>query len=236
MSEGMIGKRIDANLLDMDMNEFGPMLDKTIFLGGIKEFYKKTQGKLIVKEYPAGAANANHIKNLLNEIKLKRGFMPDAIVLDYLNLFASSRLGASAMMNSYTYIKAVAEEMRGLATLYDLALITGSQINRSNANNSDVDMTGTSDSFGLPMTVDWMAAIIQTPELFEQQKFVFKNLKSRFNSNINAVVTIGVDYGKMRLVNLGDADQEIPVSVRDALAFQKKRETEKQTEEMFDYS
>jgi replicative DNA helicase len=236
MSEKMIGKRVDANLLDMDVNELGPTLDKGAFLGGIKEIFKKTQGKLITKEYPAGVANANHIKNLLNEIKQKRGFVPDVIVLDYLNLFGSSRLGNNAMANSYSYVKAVAEEMRGLAVLYDLALITASQINRSNANNSDVDMTGTSESFGLPMTCDWMAAIIQTPELFEQLKFIFKNLKSRYNSNINQVVTVGVDYGKMRLVNLGEADQEIPVSVRDALAFQKKKEIDKQTEEMFDYT
>ena len=217
MSEDMISKRIDANLLDIPVNNLNKNLDKKVYLSKIKEIFSKTQGKLIVKEYPTGSANSNHISNLLNEIKTKRGFTPEVLILDYLNIFGSSKLNANASLNSYQYVKSIAEEMRGIAVNFDLAFITATQINRSNFNNNDLDMTSTSESIGLAATMDFMAGIIQPPELFEQRKYLFKNIKSRFDSNINQVVTVGIDYNKMRLTNLDDQQQEIPVYMKDKL-------------------
>lgn len=226
MSEDMISKRIDANLIDIPVNDINENLDKKIYLNKIKQLCEKTQGKLIVKEYPTGSANANHIKNLICEIKSKRGFVPDIVMLDYLNIFASSRLGGNAMVNTYQFVKAIAEEFRALAVTYNFALVTASQVNRGNANTNanDMDMTATSESWGLPAASDWMGAIIQSPELFDQRKYVFKNLKSRFNSNINQIVTLGVDYDKMRLLNLSEEDQEIPIHVKDRLRMEKEKE------------
>lgn len=217
MSEDMISKRIDANLLDIPVNNLNKNLDKKVYLSKIKEIFSKTQGKLIVKEYPTGSANSNHISNLLNEIKTKRGFTPEVLILDYLNIFGSSKLNANASLNSYQYVKSIAEEMRGIAVNFDLAFITATQINRSNFNNNDLDMTSTSESIGLAATMDFMAGIIQPPELFEQRKYLFKNIKSRFDSNINQIVTVGIDYEKMRLYNLENDQQEIPISVKDKL-------------------
>lgn len=217
MSEDMISKRIDANLLDIPVNNLNKNLDKKVYLSKIKEIFSKTQGKLIVKEYPTGSANSNHISNLLNEIKTKRGFTPEVLILDYLNIFGSSKLNANAALNSYQYVKSIAEEMRGIAVNFDLAFITATQINRSNFNNNDLDMTSTSESIGLAATMDFMAGIIQPPELFEQRKYLFKNIKSRFDSNINQIVTVGIDYEKMRLYNLENDQQEIPISVKDKL-------------------
>lgn len=145
MSEDMISKRIDANLLDIPVNKLNKDLDKKVYLSKIKEIFSKTQGKLIVKEYPTGSANSNHISNLLNEIKTKRGFTPEVLILDYLNIFGSSKLNANAALNSYQYVKSIAEEMRGIAVNFDLAFITATQINRSNFNNNDLDMTSTSE-------------------------------------------------------------------------------------------
>lgn len=145
MSEDMISKRIDANLLDIPVNNLNKNLDKKVYLSKIKEIFSKTQGKLIVKEYPTGSANSNHISNLLNEIKTKRGFTPEVLILDYLNIFGSSKLNANAALNSYQYVKSIAEEMRGIAVNFDLAFITATQINRSNFNNNDLDMTSTSE-------------------------------------------------------------------------------------------
>lgn len=228
MSEDMISKRIDANLLDIAVNDLNKNLDKKVYLSKIKEVYAKTKGKLIVKEYPTSSANTIHLGNLLNEIKTKRGWSPDVLIVDYLNIFASHKLTSAASLNSYHYIKTVAEEMRALAVEYDLALITASQVNRTSANigSDKMDMTATSDSFGLPMTADWMCAIIQSPELFEQKKFIVKNIKSRFGSNINQVVTVGVEYDKMRIVDLPEDQQEIPIHLKDKLRQEDKMEND----------
>lgn len=238
MSEDMITKRIDANLLDINMNEINKNLDKKMFLSRVKDLCLKTQGKLIVKEYPAGTANANHIKNLINEVKLKRGFVPDVVILDYLNLFGSSRLKSEASANSYHYIKSVAEELRGVAVTFNLAMISATQTNRTGSQQtSDLNMeTATSESYGLPMTVDAMIGIVQTPELFEQNKYVIKLLKSRFNDNINAVYTIGVDRPHMRLINLNESQQEIPLHIKDSLKRQQREEEEREISEGFDFS
>jgi len=237
MSESMITKRADANLLDVSLNEFTDVLDKKQYLSKIKELHSKTQGKLIVKEYATGSANANHIKNLLNEIQTKRGFLPDVVILDYLNIFSSSRLGAAAASNSYQYIKSIAEEFRGVAVMFDISIITATQTNRGGSSQgSDTDMTSTSESFGLPMTLDWMGAIIQTPELFEQNKYVLKVLKSRYNDNINAVYTIGVDRPKMKLINLEDSDQEIPIHIKDKLKQEQHKKDNEESYSDFDFN
>lgn len=236
MSEDMISKRIDANLLDIAVNDLNEKMEKKTYLSKIKELFSKTQGKLIVKEYATGAANSNHIKNLLNELKIKRGFVPEVLILDYLNIFSSSKLSANAALNSYQYVKSIAEEMRGIATQFDLAFITATQVNRSNFNNTDLDMTSTSESIGLPATMDFMAGIIQTPELFEQRKYLLKNIKSRFDSNINQIVTVGIDYDKMRLLNLEDDQQEIPVHIKDKLKAEQKKKDDQDTYSDFDFN
>jgi len=225
MSEMMISKRIDANLLDIEVNSLNKNLIKKEYLSKVKQLCETSKGKLIVKEYPTSSANSLHIKNLLLEIKSKRGFLPDIIFLDYLNIFSSSKLNNAASLNSYQYIKSVGEEMRALAVEFDIVLVTATQINREGSGKgSDVDMSSISESYGTAMTADYIAAIIQTPELFEQNKYLFKNLKSRYDSNINQIVTVGVDYSKMKLFDLDESNQEIPLHIRDALKYQKEKE------------
>lgn len=237
MSESMIGRRLDSNLLDIPMNDINEDLDKKSYLSKIKDIFGRTKGKLIIKEYPTGSAHAGHIKNLLNEIKSKRGFVPDVILLDYLNIFASSRLGHASGANSYSQIKSVCEEIRGVAVEFDTAIITATQTNRSGQNlGSDLDMTSVSDSHGLAMTVDLLIGIISTPELFEQNKYCFKVLKSRFNDNINKVYTLGVERSKMRLLNLAEEEQEIPIHVRDQLRQQQQKQNQELNETGFDFS
>lgn len=218
MSEDAISKRIDANLLDIAVNDFNKTLNKKVYLSKIKELYGKTQGKLVVKEYPTGQANANHIRNLLNELKQKRGFVPDIVFLDYLNIFSSSRLKSDAAIQSYQYIKHVVEEMRALATEFNFALVSSTQTNRSGQKaGTETDMTNTSDSHGTNMTADAIMALISSEELFAANKFIFKILKSRFLDNIGACYTVGVDRPKMRLVNLDESEQEIPLHLKDQL-------------------
>ena len=227
MSETMIAKRIDANILDIPVNDLNKNLDRKAYLNKIKTMYDSTHGKLIVKEYPTSSANAVHIKNLLNEIALKKNFTADVIVLDYLNIFASYRLGSGASSNSYNYIKAVTEELRGLAVEHNLALVTATQTNRSGSSKgTDLEMDSISESFGTAMTLDWLCGIIQNEELFQKRRYLFKNLKSRYNSNINQLVTVGIDYEKMRLENIDEVDQEIPKHMIDKLNYEKQKNVE----------
>lgn len=228
MKDTLITKRVDANMLDMTMDELGPTLDKSKFMNKVKSLYEKSYGRLITKQYPAGSANILHIRALLNEIRQKKGINVDFVVLDYLNLFASCRLPASAMQNSYLYIKSVAEEFRGLALEFDIPIISATQINRSNANagTGEMDMTGISDSFGVAMTADWMAGIIQTPELFDQEKYIMKILKTRFSDNINSCYTVCTERSKMRLLDPREDQKEMPIHLKDRLAFQAKEVAE----------
>jgi len=230
MAETMISKRVDANLLDIDMDNLSSKVDKKQFMSGIKDLYEKSCGRLIVKQYPAGTATIHHIRALIQEIKLKKGIDIDVLVLDYLNLFASTRLPSSAMTNTYLYVKAVAEEFRGLCVELNIPCITATQINRgaTNAAPDAVDMTGISDSFGIAMTADFMAAIIQTPELFEQSLYLLKVIKSRFKDNINEIYTIGVDRPKMRLEDVDDSRKQVPINVKDQLAAQARGVADKQ--------
>ena len=234
MSDHRIAQRVDANVLDYNVKELGD-LEKKQFLNKLKNAYDKTEGQLYFKEYPTSTANSMHLKGYLDELKLKKGFIPDFIIVDYLNIFTSHRIPASRSMDSYGYIKAVTEEMRALCSMKDvgypgqgIGLITATQTNRGgSASTADtMSYTDTSESFGAPMTVDWQGGIIQTPELFEQGKYILKNLKSRFDDNINEIVTIGVDRSRMRLYDLPDDEQEIPIHIKDQMKAQKERENQ----------
>lgn len=218
MSEEMIGQRLDANLLNYIMEELGQQLPKKEYLSRVRSLYEKTEGKLKIKGYPTGTANANHLRAFLNECKLKDDFQPDVIIGDYLNIFASSRLPASAMQNPYLYVKAITEEMRGIADEFNVPFVTATQTNRGGSGKGkDTDMDDISDSFGLPMTADWMGAIIQNEELFAMQKYLLKTIKSRFADNIHKIYTMGVDRSHMKLMDLPDHEQELPVHIKDQL-------------------
>ena len=171
-----------------------------MFESKVTDISKKTQGSLIIKEYPTAAAHSGHFKGLLNELALKKSFRPDIIFIDYLNICASSRYRTNNNVNSYSYIKAIAEELRGLAVEANLPIISATQTTRSGCASSDVDLTDTSESFGLPATADLMFALISTEELEALNQIMVKQLKNRYNDpTINKRFVIGIDRAKMRL-------------------------------------
>lgn len=220
MSEEKITQRIDANLLDFQMSQLKKGLDKDEFLRKVENVRKNTTGNLIIKEYPTGAANSTHIRNFMTELKQKRGVMPEIIILDYLNIFASSRLPASSSLDSYGYIKSIIEEMRGLCVEYNMIGISATQTNRAGAKEAlEISLGDIADSFGMNMTADFVGALIQTDELYKQEKYLLKVLKTRYAENINEVYTIGVNRKKMRLFE--PDEQDVPLSVRDNLKSQK---------------
>ena len=232
MDENLIAQRIDANFLDMEMDDFNLEMDKKSYLKKIRNVYEKVSGKLKIKEYSAGACNALHLKNLLQEYKLKDGFEADVVILDYINLFSSFRLPATAMSNTYLYTKTVAEEMRGLAREFNFACVSATQTNRGGADaGSDTDMADTADSFGLPMTVDGLYAIIQNEELFKAGKYLLKVLKTRYGDNINEIYTLGVDRSHMRLQDLPEDQQELPQHIKDELTWQAQKTRDKKDRE-----
>lgn len=208
MSEERIAERIDANLFDVPIDQLYT-LSKEMFKNNINKIIAKTSGKLVVKEYPTGQAHAGHIRALLNELKLKKNFTPDIIVIDYLNIFASSRIRSmGGSINSYNYVKAIAEEMRGLAVEFDVPLITATQVNRSGFSNSDPGLEDTSESFGLPATADLFLSIYTDETLRQQGKYLFKQLKTRYGDlTKNQRFLVGVDYPKMRLYDIPDSEQ-----------------------------
>ncbi len=181
MAEERIAERIDANLLDVQVNDLRE-LPKQVYEKKISNLEKKVKGKLIIKEYPTSTANANHFRILLDELKLKRSFVPDMIFIDYINICSSSRLKANGSVNSYTFVKAIAEELRGLAGEYNVPVFTATQLNRSGSVSSDVGLEDTAESFGLPQTADFMFAITSTEELEEMGQVLVKQLKNRYNS------------------------------------------------------
>jgi replicative DNA helicase len=208
MAEERIAERIDANLLNMTMDELSKV-DKDIYETRIGKLIKKTSGKLIVKEYPTASAHAGHFKALLEELKLKRDFKPDLIIIDYLNICASSRLKHGAGVNSYTYIKSIAEELRGLGVEYNVPVLSATQTTRGGYDNTDVDLTDTSESFGLPATVDFMFALISTEELENLNQIMVKQLKNRYNDpSYYKRFVIGVDRARMKLYDVEDSAQK----------------------------
>lgn len=208
MAEERIAERIDANLLNMTMGELGTV-EKDIYETRINKLIKKTSGKLIVKEYPTASAHAGHFKSLLEELRVKRNFAPDLIVIDYLNICASSRMKHGAGVNSYTYIKSIAEELRGLGVEYNVPILSATQTTRGGYDNTDVDLTDTSESFGLPATVDFMFALISTEELENLNQIMVKQLKNRYNDpSYYKRFVIGVDRARMKLYDVEESAQK----------------------------
>ncbi len=210
MAEQRIAERIDANLLNVPIDQLDKM-SKDMFSSKVKALSTKTNGKLIIKEYPTGSAHAGHFRALLNELKLKKQFVPDIIFIDYLNICASSRMkGMGGAINSYSYIKAIAEELRGLAVEFDVPIFSATQTTRTGYSNSDVGLEDTAESFGLPATADLMFALISTEELDKQGQIMVKQLKNRYNDPTNHKrFVVGIDRAKMRLYDVDDSQQNL---------------------------
>lgn len=208
MAEERIAERIDANLLDVTLDDLR-LMPKDAYQKKIDRVRSRTSGKLIVKEYPTGSAGANHFRHLLNELKLKKNFVPDVIFIDYLNICMSSRLKHGANINSYTLIKAIAEELRGLAMEFNVPVMSATQTTRSGYGNSDVEITDTSESFGLPATADFMFALISTEELEKIGQLMVKQLKNRWGSTDSPKrFIIGIDRSKMKLFDAEESAQD----------------------------
>ena len=203
MAEERIAERIDANLLDMTISDLDT-LSKTMLKDRVTNIKRAGNGKLIIKEYPTGQANTSHFRALLNELKLKKKFVPEIIFVDYLNICGSARMKAmGGSINSYTYIKAIAEEMRGLAVEFNLPIVSATQTTRTGHNSSDPGLEDTSESFGLPATADLMFALVTTEELEDQGQIMVKQLKNRYNDpSKDKRFLIGVDKSKMRLYDV----------------------------------
>ena len=210
MAEERIAERIDANLLNVPIDQL-ENLSKDMFREKVDNVARKTDGRLIIKEYPTGSAHSGHFRALLNELKLKRTFEPDVIFIDYLNICSSSRMKAmGGSINSYTYIKAIAEELRGLAVEFNVPIFSATQTTRSGFGNSDVGLEDTSESFGLPATADLMFALISTEELETSGQMMVKQLKNRYNDPTNHKrFVIGVDRSKMRLYDADETQQNL---------------------------
>lgn len=203
MAEEKIAERIDAHLLDTNIKDL-PNIPEFRFKGAVEELAKKTRGRLIIKEYPTASAHAGHFQSLLNELSLKKEFKPDIIFIDYLNICNSARLKGS-IVNSYTFVKSIAEELRGLAVKYEVPIMSATQTTRSGFGNTDLELTDTSESFGLPATADLMFALISTEELEQEGTIMVKQLKNRYNDPTDRrKFKVGIDRAKMKLYNVGD--------------------------------
>ncbi len=208
MAEERIAERIDANLLNVPIQEIAN-LPKQMFENKVTNLAKKTQGSLIIKEYPTASAHAGHFKSLLNELLLKKSFSPDIIFIDYLNICASSRYRGNLSVNSYSYIKAIAEELRGLAVEFNVPIMSATQTTRSGFGSSDVELTDTSESFGLPATADLMFALISTEELEGLGQILVKQLKNRYaDPTVHKRFILGIDRAKMRLYDCEQSAQD----------------------------
>jgi replicative DNA helicase len=207
MAEERIAERIDANLLNVPIQDIVD-LPKQMFENKVTNISKKTQGTLIIKEYPTASAHAGHFKSLLNELALKKSFRPDIIFIDYLNICSSSRYRGNSNINSYTFVKAIAEELRGLAVEFNVPIVSATQTTRSGYGSSDVELTDTSESFGLPATADLMFALISTEELEDLGQILVKQLKNRYNDpTIYKRFVVGIDRAKMRLYDCEQSAQ-----------------------------
>jgi replicative DNA helicase len=208
MAEERIAERIDANLLNVPIQDIVD-LPKQMFENKVTNLSKKTQGTLIIKEYPTASAHAGHFKALLNELALKKSFRPDIIFIDYLNICSSSRYRGNSNINSYTFVKAIAEELRGLAVEFSVPIVSATQTTRSGYGSSDVELTDTSESFGLPATADLMFALISTEELEGLGQILVKQLKNRYNDpTIHKRFVVGIDRAKMRLYDCEQSAQQ----------------------------
>ena len=214
MAEERIAERVDSNLLNIPVNELEGF-PKKIYDDKINKLRKKTSGKLIVKEFPTATVGSNHFRHLLNELSLKKNFQPDIVYIDYINLCTSSRLKYGSNVNSYSYIKAVAEELRGLAVEKNIPIVSATQLNRTGFTNSDPGLEDTSESFALPATVDFMCALISTEEMEQLGQIMIKQLKNRYGDPTqNRRFVVGVDRAKMRLYNVEQSAQSDIVDYR----------------------
>jgi replicative DNA helicase len=206
MAEERIAERIDANLLNVKINEISN-LSKSFFESKLLKLTEKTNGKLIIKEYPTSSAHVGHFRALLNELSIKKSFVPDIIFVDYLNICASSRFRGNNI-NSYTIVKSIAEEIRGMAVEFNVPIISATQLNRNAANSSELESTDVAESFGISQTVDALWGITQTEELKVLNQYMFKQLKNRFSDlNLHKRFVVGVDKYKMRLYDIEDSGQ-----------------------------
>lgn len=202
MAEERIAERIDANLLDVRLDDL-QLLSRVDYAKKIERLKQTTKGKLIIKEYPTASAHSGHFRHLLNELRIKKNFVPRVIYIDYLNICQSARIKAGSQVNSYTYIKAIAEELRGLAVEFNLPIITATQANRAAVGASDYGMENTSDSLGLPQTLDLQLALISTEQLEQMNQLMWKQIKNRLgNIFVNTRFVTGIDRPKMRLINV----------------------------------
>jgi len=223
LAEEEVAKRIDANLMNITFDDL-MNLPKEMYQKKAESIKNKTTGKLIVKEYPTAGAGSIHFKALLNELNLKKSFRPDIIFIDYLNICMSSRIKPGASVNSYTYVKAIAEELRGLAVEYDVPVVSATQTTRSGFVSSDIGLEDTSESFGLPATADFMFALISTEELQELGQLMVKQLKNRYNDpTVNKRFVVGIDRAKMKLYDVENTAQmdiidsgQIPKSINNS--------------------
>jgi len=216
MAEERIAERIDANLLNVPIDQIQNM-SKNMFRDRVMDIGKKTAGKLIIKEYPTGQAHSGHFRALLEELKLKKKFKPEIVFIDYLNICASSRMkGMGGSINSYTYIKAIAEELRGLAVEFDLPIVSATQTTRSGYSNSDPGLEDTSESFGLPATADLMFALVSNEELEKLGQIMVKQLKNRYNDpNMHKRFVVGIDRARMTLFDVDEQQQNLTVEDKD---------------------
>ena len=235
MAEERIAERIDANLLNVSMEDLHD-LPKTMFESKIKKIQKKTNGTLIVKEYPTASAHSAHFRGLIKELSIKKSFKPDMIFIDYLNICASSRLKGAANVNSYTYIKSIAEELRGLAVETNVPIMSATQTTRGGFTSTDIGLEDTSESFGLPATADFMFALISNEELDALNQIVVKQLKNRYNDpTMNKRFVVGIDRSKMRLYDVENKEQEDLVdSGQDEPTFDKTTFGSKSSEARYD--
>ena len=209
MAEERIAERIDANLMNISMEDLHE-LPKKMFDDKIASIIKQTSGKLIVKEYPTASANSNHFRGLIKELAIKKSFKPDIVFVDYLNICASSRFKGGANINSYTLVKSIAEELRGLAVETNVPIMSATQTTRSGFVSSDIGLEDTSESFGLPATADLMFALISSEDLDDLNQIAVKQLKNRYNDpTVNKRFVIGIDRAKMRLYDVGDKEQSL---------------------------
>lgn len=212
MAEEKIAERIDANCLNINIKDLEDV-PQVMFRSKIADLQRKTAGKLIIKEYPTASAHSGHFRSLLNDLTLKKSFKPDIIFVDYLNICASVRY-KGAIVNSYTYVKAIAEELRGLACEFDVPIVSATQTTRSGYGNSEVELTDTSESFGLPATADLMFALISTEELEGEGKLLVKQLKNRYNDTVsNKKFVVGIDRSKMKLFDVDDSQNQLITEV-----------------------
>jgi len=208
MAEERIAERIDANLLNHNIQDLTE-IPRPIFENKVTGIQKKTQGQLYIKEYPTASAHAGHFDSLLKELQLKKGFKPDIIFIDYLNICTSTRYRGGSNVNSYTVVKAIAEELRGLAVKYNVPVVSATQTTRSGFASSDVELTDTSESFGLPATADLMFALISNEQLEEMGQIMVKQLKNRYNDpTINRKFVVGIDRAKMKLYDVEQTAQK----------------------------